>query len=233
MLLPANLSGLAPEIHCVPAGPARGAADKVPAAEDQEVQHRHHRQKICREGAGDHTQQEVSPVDIGQVFYLDGQDEEQQHLHVGKQGRKGEEHGQIDILGVQPEAQAGDEVHQEAVKNGEKNAGKKVNVKLRRAPVLLQRAADPIIEIEGDEGQQPRAGRIEHKGHKPPDLTPEDKRRVKAQIAHQHRVHRPQKPESNVGDDHIAHEVLHAKIGMLVAEALYIIHGVFHMVNLS
>ena len=227
-LFPADPPGFPPEIHRVCAGSLRPAAKQIPAAENQEIQHGHDGQEIRGERVCKHAQQEICRVNIGHVFYLYRDQEKQQHLQIGKQRRKGEEHGQVDILRVQPKTPAGNKIHQKAVHDGQQHAGEKVYIELRRSPILLQSASDPVIKIKHNEGQNPCAGRIEHKGNQPPYLPPENHCRVKAEISHKHGVHSAQYPEGHIGDAYIQHQIFNAKMGVLIAKTLYIIHRVFH-----
>ena len=64
-----------------------------------------------------------------------------------------EEHGQIHIFCGKAEWFSGDEINQKTIEQSQQNAGKKVDVKLRCAPVLFQSAADPVIEINGNNSQ--------------------------------------------------------------------------------
>ena len=151
-------------------------------AEDQEVQYRHHRQQILREGRSEDGDKEERRVHQGKVLHLDGDDEHEKHLHVRKQRCKRKEHGQENVGGAQAHGTAGDEVNQEAVEDGEDDAGEKVDGKLPGAPLVFQRRTDPIIKIEGDEGQHPCGRRDEHKTNQSPDLPAQDQGRVKEQI---------------------------------------------------
>jgi len=151
------------EVDGVCAGPLGHAAEKVTPAEDEKVDDRNHGQKIDGEGILDNAQQEEESVHIGQILHLDGQNEKQQHLHIREKGRKGEEHGKVDVLGAEHKVYAGDKVHDHTVDDGQYNAGEEIDVELRSAPVLFKGAAYPIVKIEGNEGQHTRTGRVEYK----------------------------------------------------------------------
>ena len=55
LLLTAYALGLSAEVYGIGTGSAGHGAHKVPTAEDEEIDQRHHRQKICREAAGNNT----------------------------------------------------------------------------------------------------------------------------------------------------------------------------------
>ena len=199
-LLLSDTPGLAPEIHRArarsrPAGEHRG---NIPPAENEEVQHRDNGQEINREGACDNRKHKERRVNQREILHLHRDDEHEQHLHIREQRRKREEHRQVDILGVEHNVDAEHKVDDKAVQYGQNNAGEKVAVELRRAPILLKRAADPIIKIEGDKGDEACIRRVENKGHDTPYLPVQDKIGVKRKVRQQNRVHRAEKPERHV-----------------------------------
>ena len=76
-LLAADLRGGAAEVHCLRRGPARESVQQLAAAEHEEVQHRHDRQKVHRKTGRDHAHDKESGVHQGEPFHLDRDDEEQ------------------------------------------------------------------------------------------------------------------------------------------------------------
>ena len=203
-------------------------AQKRAGEEDEEVQNGDDRQEIDREGIGDHGGQEIKRIDQGHVFHLDRDKEEEQNGLVGEERGIGEEHRQVKVLRVDADAQAADEIDQETVKHRQRPADEKIDVELRRTPVLLERAAHPVVEIKDEKGEKTRGGRINHKGEQTPDLTAQNQRCVKAQIAQEHAVGHAENPEDDVRDRQVAHQVRDAEIRMLVTEAVNQPHGVFH-----
>ena len=174
LLLAADPLGFPAEVHRVFAASPGALAPQLSPAENEEIQHRHYRQQVQWERRGNHSHHKQRRVQNGQILDFNRYAVKQQYLHVGKQRREGEKHGQVDIRGRQRQIDPADKIDRKAVDRRQNHAGEKVNRELARAPVLLQRAADPIIKIEGDEGQNTRAGRVEHKGHQTPYLPVED-----------------------------------------------------------
>jgi len=160
LLLTADTLGLPAEVYGVGAGSFRHGAEKIPSAEDKEVDDRHNGQKVCREASGEHTGNKQCRVHISKVFYLDGNEVEKQHLHIREKHGKGKEHGQVHILRRQVKAQASNEIHEETINNSEYYTGEKVDIELSRTPVLLKGGAYHIVKIKGDECQNTHAGRI-------------------------------------------------------------------------
>ena len=76
-------------------------------------------------------------IQQGKPLHLHRDDEKQQHLHIRKERRKGEEHGQVHILRVELDSNAGNKIHQKAVHDREDQAGEKVDVELGRPPLPL------------------------------------------------------------------------------------------------
>ena len=230
LLLAADPLGFPAEVHRVFAASPGTQPPELPAAENEEVQHSYQRQHIQGERHGKQRHHKQRRIRKGQILDLDGDTEHQQKLGFREQHREGEEHGEVNICGGQGKIDPADKIHRKAIEHRQDHAGEKVNCELACAPVLLQRAADPIIKIEGDEGQHTRAGRVEHKGHQPPYLPVEDMRGREGQIVHQHRIDGPQYPEGHVADGDIQHQVPDAKVGVLIAKAFHIVHGVFHSI---
>ena len=176
----------------------------------------------------DDVEGEQCAVQVRQPLHLHGEDEEQQHRGVREQEGKGEEHGQVHIAGARcgQVGVAGDETGQHHAKNRQQRAADVVQVELGRAPLALQRGADPVIEVETDQqGKGTGVGGHEHKGHQPPHLAVEQCIEIEGQKAqgvgvvvlgqqHEH-------IDRNVADDDNAHEVGNAEPGMGGAEALH------------
>lgn len=228
LLLPAYASGFPPEIDGALAGSGRPVAPEIAAAENEEVQHRHHRQQVYWESVRQNGIYKEHSVNYCQVFYLYRDNVKYQDLDIREHTGKAEKHGQIYIVRVQPHHHARSKVYHKTVNYGQDNAGEKVNSKLACTPVLLQSIAHPIVKIEYDESQNTGAGRVEHKGHQTPDLPSEYKGCIKAQIGEKQRVYGAENPECHIGYSNIQHKVLYAEIGMVVAKALNLVHRVSH-----
>lgn len=229
LLLAADARGFAAEVDGVLAWALGQGGNYIPAAENEEVDHRDDGQEVGREARRKDAENEKRGVDIGEIFNLDGNDVKKQHLHVREKHREREEHGKVNILGGEVEGHAGGKVNDKAVNHREDKAGEKVNIELRRAPIALKRGADHIIKIKRDEGEQPRGGRVEREGDKPPHLTAQNERGVEREIAHQNGVHRAQHPKDDVGNGDIFHQIRDAEVGVAAAKALYPITGSSHL----
>jgi len=115
-----------------------------------------------------------------QILHLDRDDEEQQHLRLGRDGRDGEEEAEIQVgrTGLHAEEQPG-QVRQ-------KDTAEIVEVELKRTPVLLQDLAELVVAEQRNRGeQQIDAARIEQVGEnigeQPPHLSFENRAAVKLQ----------------------------------------------------
>ena len=228
LLLTTDTLRLPAEVYGVGAGSFGHGTQKIPSAEDEEVDDRHHGQKICREAASKHTGNKQRRVHICKIFYLDRYDVEKQNLHIREKDGKGEEHGKIHILRCQIKAQPRNKVHEEAVYDGEYYAGEKVDVELCRSPVLFESSTYHIIKIKGNERQNTHTGRIESKGHKSPHLPAKDESRVEGQIAHKHGIYRADYPKNHIGNGYIFHKVGDTKAGMFSAKIVDDTSGIFH-----
>ena len=213
--------GLAAEVDGVGAGSARYGAQEVAPAEDEEIQYRDDGQQIHREGARHHRQNKEYRVHQCEPFHLDRDDEEQQHLHIREKRRKGEKHREVHILRRHSDVDAGRKIDDEPVKHGEDNAAEKVDVELRRPPILLKGAADPVVKIHRDERQHTRPRRHEREGDEPPHLPVEKTRERVGEEAQKVAVREVgQKSQHHVADDDIEHQVGDAKIRVQDTEAV-------------
>ncbi len=162
---------------------------KLDPEENEKVEDGHQGEKGIEEVSADQVPEDlpgkIGGVDPGKPFYLHGQDKHKQDLHIGEQNSKSKEHGQIHIVNRR-------KTNNETKKNVEDHAGEKEAVEPGGAPFPLQHAADPVIEISGNDRHEKRgAGNIEiadakvscygdkNKSDQPPDLPPKNGRAEK------------------------------------------------------
>ena len=197
--------------------------EKLISAEKEIVQHRHKGEKIQGEAASQNAHDENHGVHDGQPLHLDGDDEEKQHLHIGEEGGEGEEHAEVDILGVYGIAYSGDEEDEEAVYGCENHTGEEVEIEFGCAPAVFQRLAYEVVEVEEYEGKEAVGVGDENEGEYAPDLTAENvvggegKHTLKAAGG----VHHGEKPDDDVADDHVQHEIVYAEAGVLIAKEVH------------
>ena len=91
-------------------------------------------------------------------------------------------------------------------------------------------SADQIVEINYQKGKQTVSGRVHGKGHEPPYLTAEDRRRAEGEIAHKHGIDRPYEPESDVAYADVFHQIGNTEPRVLSAEAVNEIQRFAHIV---
>ena len=228
-LLVADAPRLAPEIDRVFCRPVPAYhVPELSAAEDQEVQHGDDRQQLVREGIGDDAVGKKSRVQPGQIFDLERDDKKQQHLQVGKEHREGKEHRQVHVGRRQVHVDAEDQVHEDAAEHRQDCAGEEIDRELAGTPVLLQRGADPVIEINRDEAEPAHILRNEEESHQAPDLTVQHALGRKAEIADQERVDQAQQPIGGAADGDVAHQIGNPEAGVLITKAFHVAHRVFH-----
>ena len=202
-------------------------ARKLGPEEDDEVQKRHdgHDGIVPSAGgniAGD-VEEEVEHVDIREPLHADGEKEKQQHLRVGIEERERHEHGEVDIIcTVNGDVVARDEADDARAEDGEQHAAQVIRCKLGCAPLPLERRADPVVEIAGDEKiERTCALRDEDEGDEPPHLTVEKTRKCVGEEAQKVAVREVgQKSQHHVADDDIEHQVGDAKIRVQDTEAV-------------
>ena len=175
---------------------------------------------------------EQGRVNPRQPLDLDGDDEEQQHPHVGVQGGEGEEQGHVHIGhvgGDQIPQQAGgigrgtDGVQHEAHHDVEHHTQAVEHVELGGAPLPLQHRADHVVEIQGDDQEKEAVVHGDKdKGDQPPDLPVQDIVGGKGQQAGQgHAVAELiQQPYQGAAHHDDQHEIGYAEPGVLVAEPI-------------
>ena len=220
----------APEVYGVRAGLVYLRRMKqIAAAEYHKVQQRHDGEHVERKAGGEDIYKEERGVDVGEPLYLDRDDEEQQYGHVRVERRKGEEHREIDVCRRDVQANAGDKVDDEGEYLGENDAGEEKYRELRRTPVALQRVAYEIIKIESEQGEKIKADRVEYEADEPPDLPVQNGGSGERQVAHQNGIDKTQQPEHDVSADDVFHQVRDAEVRVLIAEAIDIVHGLFHI----
>ena len=197
----------------------------------KEVQQCHNRQyhacPIARRKGGDNFNGKENAVNNGQPFHLNGNDEEQQHLRVGEQQGKGQEHGQVHIFRADNgKIGAGDQGGEHRADDGQQYAAEVVQIKLRRAPLALQRRADPVVKIQRNQ-QHKGAGGVRHKdeGDDAPNFAVQQSVKMKGEkiqcigigIAGEHH----EKIDEHITDDNIAHQIGHTKARMAGTEAIH------------
>lgn len=220
-LFPADFPGCFFEVDRRAAFSGRADAEqcqKIIPAEDEHVDDRHHRQEIDWEGVCEDSRHEEECIHNGEPFHLDGYNEEQQHLHVGIECRKREEHRKEYILCRDIHRLPCDKVHQEAVKDRQNHAGEEIDGKLCSAPLLLQRCADQIVKIKCNQCKRAGRGRNKDKRNNPPDLPMQNITRVKSHIRENPRVDDAQQPEDHIGNGDVFYQMGNAKIRMCIAE---------------
>ena len=192
---------------------------KLGPEENDEIQKRHDGHDGIVPSAGGNVahnvEEEVEYVNIREPLHADGEDEKQQHLRIGVEKREGHEHGKVDIIcTVDGDAVARDQADDARAEDGEQHAAQVIRRKLGRAPLPLERRADPVVEIAGDEKiERTRALGDEDKGDEPPDLPMEKTRERVGEEAQKVAVREVgQKPQHHVADDNIEHQVGDAKI---------------------
>ena len=223
------------ELHrlgTVAVGGAVGHVMYLRPDEHGKVQQSDHRQQratpVARQQAAHHVNGEQRRVQIGQPFHLDGDNEEQQHLRIREQERKGEEHGQVHVGGARhaDEAVAGDKAGQNGADHRQEHTAEIVEIELGGAPLLLQCGADPVVKVQADDEHQRGAGAgIEDECHDAPDLAVEQTVQVELEkvqrggigvhCQHGQDIHR------RVADDDDAHQIGNTKAGVGGAEALH------------
>ena len=226
-LLAADAGGFSSEIDGLRACPFRDAAQQLAPAEQQEAKKRHDRQRVEREGIRKDLIDKEGRVDIGQILHPHRDDHHKQHLRVREIDRKGEEHRKIDIRRRQRD-RITQHMQCEAVQDRDDHVDQDVERKPAASPVLLQRAADPVVKVDRNKAQPGRSCRNEHKADKPPDLPVQDRRRIEGQIRVQHAVDKSDHPGDAACDRKIARKSRDAEIRMPIAEFVDDTHGVFH-----
>lgn len=175
---------------------------------------------ISRGKIGKNVKREKAGVDDRQNLHANGDDEKQQHPRFGIQHGKGKEHGKVDVIrAVKGNGQiAVSQAHDRGAEHGQEHAADIIDRELRGAPLPFQHAADPVIEIAGDEQRKCAADiRNKDKGNEPPYLTVHQTAEMKGkETVNTHACGRKagQKINGNVADDDIQHQIGNAKIRM-------------------
>ena len=69
-------------------------------------------------------------VQNGKILHLDRNDVEQEHLNIGEESCKGEEHTQVNVLCAEHKADIENKIYCKAVNNCQQHTGEKVNVEI-------------------------------------------------------------------------------------------------------
>lgn len=128
----------------------------------------------------------IQPIENPDPLTFNGQDKEQQELHVRVQHGKGQQKRRIEIVRAQRQVPAKQQIHHQARDHMEEHAGEIIEVEAERAPLVFQHPAHEIIQIQGEHDKEKpfhidRHRRSNDKGNDPPDLSMQDLGRVQAQ----------------------------------------------------
>ena len=190
----------------------------------QRYYRQHHARPVVLADGADDVKGEQRAVQIGQPLHFHRQEEHEKHRGVREQHGEGEEHGQVHIGGARhgDEIVAGDDAGQHRTQHRQQHAAEVVEIELGGAHLPLQRGADPVVEVAGDEKvKRTCALRDEDKGDEPPDLPVEKTRERVGEEAQKVAVREVgQKSQHHVADDDIEHQVGDAKIRVQDTEAV-------------
>ena len=218
---------------------------KLGPEENDEIQKRHNGHDGIVPSAGGNVahnvEEEVEYVNIREPLHADGDDEHEEHARIGIEQGESHEHGEVDVIrAVNGNAVARDEADDARADDGEQHAAQVIRRKLGCAPLPLERRADPVVEIAGDEKiERTRALRDEDEGDEPPDLPMEKTRERVGEEAQKAAVREVgQKPQHHVADDNIEHQVGNAEIGVQDTEAVdrtveLVQNGIPHLIQKS
>ena len=163
-------------------------------------------------------------VDIRQHAHPDGDDEEQKHLRIRIEQRKSKKHGEVYVrCAVNGEGGAEKQADERHGDDAQYHTADVIGGELCRTQVPLQRAADPVIEIAGQQQRQRAEGlRDQHERYQAPDLpvqyTAERKGERMEKLCALAGELREQK-DRYVADHDIKHQVWDTKVGVPDAEA--------------
>ena len=201
----------------------QNALDILPE-EDHKVQNCHHSGQSTGVGTVPHGPSDVprhqSDVRPCQPLGLQRDHPVKPDLRVGIHHCEGQEHRQVDVIGVGqapaviPRGQREDHRGQHA----EQHAAEIVQSKLGGAPLPLQRPAHEVAERQHDEQRYGAIGKgQQHKGHQPPHLAMKHMVEVKFQKA-QGRCPGEQRQDvrHRIGDNNVEHQVRYAETRMAV-----------------
>ena len=160
----------------------------VAAEEEEVVQKRHDgQQPVEREERGqlqgrEHVQHREAEIDPRHVFHLDGDEEEQQHLRLRRDGRDGEKQAEVQRGRVRSGAE------QHCGQIGQHKSGQIIEIEAERAPVALQDLSELIIAEQRHRRQQqsraPHVVQVRKDVRKqPPDLPAQNGGAAEAEIA--------------------------------------------------
>ena len=160
---------------------------EVGGKEHKEVQQCHHGHQrlhnVTCQQARHHTEGKHRRIHIRQPLDLDGDDVEQQYLHLGIEHGEGKEHGHIHIRrAAEHRAAAKENLTHDRCEHRQHHAADVVNGEAPRTPVLLQCIANEIIEVQGDQQEKGvTLGGNKDKGQHAPDLAVEHPLRIQPQ----------------------------------------------------
>lgn len=202
------------------------------AAEQQVVEDGHDGQQVDGEGVYQNGIYKDDRVQNAQPFYLYGNDEEQQYIGVRKEGCKGEEHGQVEVVAVKADIYPSDEPQQNAVYDIEQHSAEIIYGELALAPLGLKGAAHEVVEVYGQEQRERTAAAWnEHEGYEPPYLAfSKNKFCIKGYGRNKGVacIHEAENPDKDVSGHYIEHEVSDSKTGMGQTETVNFPHQTLH-----
>ena len=199
--------------------------------EHKEIQKSHHRQQRTQEvqldQVLDHNDGKDHAVQQGQPFDLHRDDEHDQKLGVRIEHGKGEEHGEVHIVGAgDPDVLPGDKARDDAGEKRQNHAAEIVKGELGGAPLPLQGISDHVVEVQKDRQPENISGRVvpghEEEGHQPPDLKVLDSLPAEAQKADGLVPgENCQQINDDVADDDELHQIGDAEVGMGIGEPIH------------
>ena len=223
-----------------PALPIAKGLHKIRPEEDEEIENGHKRQEgadpIPGQQTGDNVQSKEGGVDPGQPLDLYRKNIKQQYLHIWVKNGEGKEQGEVDIVhGGVSRNQAVDDIKHYAAQVEHVEAG--------CTPFPLQEAADPVIEVGGEDYKE-NAGTLKkekiaalgkkYKGDEPPDLPMKNIVPGKIQKSRDPRSQAEgvQKIDHHISNGNIQHQVRYAKTGMIPAKLIDPLFNRSHNKNL-
>lgn len=210
----------------------------VAAEEEEVVQKRHDgQQPVEREERGqlqgrEHVQHREAEIDPRHVFHLDGDEEEQQHLRLRRDGRDGEKQAEVQRGRVRSGAE------QHCGQIGQHKSGQIIEIEAERAPVALQDLSELIIAEQRHRRQQqsraPHVVQVRKDVRKqPPDLPAQNGGAAEAEIAVDDiaGVDVRERKDRQISNGNDEHEIRNALAPVFEAEAFKPSAKILHSVH--
>ena len=192
---------------------------KLGPEENDEIQKRHNGHDGIVPSAGGNVahnvEEEVEYIEIGEPLHANRNDEHEEYLRIGIEQGESHEHGKVDIIRtVDRNAVPCDEADDACADDGKQHAAEVIGGELGRTPLPLERRADPVVEIAGDEKIEGTCALgDQNEGDKTPDLPMEESIKRKGEETQKIAGGKTgQQSEHHVADDHIKHQVRNAEI---------------------